>query len=197
MNKLDHYAVLTLPGRDGAGPDHWLSHWERAFPAFVRVEQANWNEPLYADWAATLSRHVAAASKPVVLIAHSLGTSLVMRWACDQPQLAMRVAGALLAAPSDRDVMEGKPGNPVKGFGPMLLRALPFPSLVLASRDDPFVTFERAQLFAAAWGGAIVDVGANGHLGSPANLGAWAIGMSALEQFIRFAPGNLALLGRE
>jgi predicted alpha/beta hydrolase family esterase len=184
MNKLHHYSVLTLPGREGAGPDHWLSHWEAAFPALVRVEQANWQQPVYADWAATLEAHVAQASKPVLLIAHSLGTSLTMRWASEQPELAARIAGAFLAAPSDRDVMEGMADNPVEGFGPMLLQNLPFPSIVLTSQNDPLVRFERAQVFAKAWGSALVDVGAHGHLGSASRLGAWPAGLAVLEQFL-------------
>jgi predicted alpha/beta hydrolase family esterase len=184
MKNLDDYAVLVQPGRDGAGPDHWLSHWEAALPAFVRVEQTNWRQPVYADWAVTLSACVAEAAKPVLLIAHSLGTSLVMRWAYEHPELAKRVVGAFLAAPSDRDAMDGRPDVPVNGFGPMLLAPLPFASMVLASRNDPFVSLERAQQFAAAWGSSFVDVGANGHLASAAKLGAWPTGLIALGQFI-------------
>jgi predicted alpha/beta hydrolase family esterase len=184
MKKLDHYSVLILPGRDGSGPEHWLTLWEKAFPAFVRVEQANWTEPVYAEWAAKLTEYVTNAPKPVLLVAHSLGTSLVMRWASNQPELATRVVGAFLAAPSDRDVMEGKADNPVQGFGPMLLNNLPFPSIVLASQNDPLVSFARAEIFARAWGADFVDAGANGHLASVANLGMWPVGMMALGQFI-------------
>jgi predicted alpha/beta hydrolase family esterase len=184
MKQLDDYAVLTIPGRDGAGPDHWLSLWEQSYPGFVRVEQSNWAQPSYSAWATKLSEHVTAATKPVLLIAHSLGTSLTMRWAFDRPDLAARVAGALLAAPTDRDVMEGKPDIPVQGFGPMLLQALPFPALVLASQDDPMVSLARAQQFARAWGAEFLDVGAHGHLGSAARLGDWPLGRSALEQLL-------------
>lgn len=184
MKDLDDYSVLILPGRDGAGPGHWQTRWERAFPAFVRVEQTNWTQPVYSDWAAKLSEYVSAAPKPVVIVGHSLGTSLTMRWAFDQPELAMRVAGAFLVAPSDRDVMEGKPDNPVKGFGPMLLRNLPFPSIILASRNDPLVTFKRAQMFAQAWRSLFMDAGFNGHLGSAANLGDWPMGLIAFGQFV-------------
>jgi predicted alpha/beta hydrolase family esterase len=184
MKNLDNYSVLTLPGREGAGPDHWLTAWEHAFPAFVRVEQTNWTQPRYLDWAATLSKYVTEAPKPVLLIAHSLGTSLTMRWADDHPELAKRVAGAFLAAPSDRDVMERKPGNPVQGFGLMLLSNPPFPVIVLASRNDPYVSFARATTFAQAWRATLVDAGAHGHLTSASNLGAWPLGLITLGQFM-------------
>ena len=184
MKNLDDFSVLVLPGRDGSGAEHWQTLWEHAFPTFDRVEQLNWIQPVYADWATNLSEAVNRAPKPALLIGHSLGTSLTMRWAFDNPELAKRVAGAFLAAPSDRDVMEGKPDNPVRGFGPMILERLPFPSVVLASRNDPLVTFARAQAFATAWGAHFVDAGANGHLGSAANLGIWPLGLLALGQFL-------------
>jgi hypothetical protein len=184
MNGLDAFSVLVLPGRDGSGPDHWQTLWERAFPSFARVEQADWIRPDFSEWEGNLSLAVEVAAKPPVLIAHSLGTSLVMRWASSNPEPARKVAGALLVAPSDRDVMEGNPDNPVKGFGPMLMKPLPFPSVVVASRNDPLVSFERARSFAAAWRAGFVDAGANGHLGSAAGLGVWPHGLVALGQFM-------------
>jgi predicted alpha/beta hydrolase family esterase len=188
MKNLDDYSVLTVPGREGAGPDHWLSHWEAAMPAFTRVQQASWVAPVYAEWAAALSARVAEARQPVLLLAHSLGTSLVMRWAFEHPDLARRVAGAFLAAPSDRDAMQGRADVPVQGFGPMLLAPLPFASLVLGSRNDPFVSLARAQQFAAAWGSSFVDAGEHGHLSSAAQLGCWPAGLIALGQFLASLP---------
>jgi predicted alpha/beta hydrolase family esterase len=184
MKKINDFTVLVLPGRDGSGEDHWQTMWEQSFPNLLRVEQSDWVHPVYQDWADNLTQVVSQASKPVLLIAHSLGTSLTMRWASDQPKLAKKVAGAFLVAPSDRDVMEGKPDNPVKGFGPMLLKSLPFPSVVLASQNDPLVSFNRAKTFASAWRSSFVDAGSNGHLGSAANLGLWPLGLITLGQFI-------------
>jgi predicted alpha/beta hydrolase family esterase len=113
-----------------------------------------------------------------------------MRWASSNPELARKVAGAFLVVPSDRDVMEGNPDNPVKGFGPMLLKTLPFTSLVVASRNDPPVSFERARSFAAAWRSGFVDAGSNGHLGSVAGLGMWPHGLVALGQLIQSIERN-------
>ena len=184
MKNLDDICVLTQPGRGWAGPGHWLTHWEESFPSFVRVEQTNWSQPVYAHWSTRMSQYIASASKPVLLIGHSLGTSLITRWTFDQPELASRVIGALLAAPTDRDMVDGDPNSPVSGFGPMLLEKMPFRSIVLASQNDPFVTLERAKLFAAAWGSWLVDAGSNGHLASAANLGVWPRGLLALGQLL-------------
>jgi len=184
MHHLDDFSVLILPGLGGAGEDHWQSHWQKAFPEFVRVQQADWEQPDYADWAPRLTDAVSKAPRPVVLVAHSLGTSLTMRWPFDQPAAAKRVAGALLVAPSDRDRWRvGDPSGP-RGFGPMILKRLPFPSAVVASRDDDRVSFERAQEFARAWGSTFFDAGHHGHLGSAAKLGLWPQGLVFFGQFL-------------
>lgn len=70
----------------------------------------------------------------------------------------------------------------------MILTTLPFPSMVVASRNDELVTFARAEVFAAAWGSTLVDAGSNGHLGSAAKLGAWPFGLIALGQFLATLP---------
>jgi len=183
LNDLQSLAVLILPGLHGAGDDHWQTAWQKAFPAFSRVEQANWDEPAYSDWSARLTTQVERSKLPVVLVAHSLGTSLTMRWSFDQPGLARKVAGAFLVAPTDRDRFD-TPNSPLRAFGPMILKKLPFPSLVVGSRDDDRVSFERAQAFAAAWGSRFVDAGNLGHIGSASKLGLWPFGLFWLGQFV-------------
>ncbi|MCC6468502.1 MAG: alpha/beta hydrolase [Alphaproteobacteria bacterium] len=182
MAEIADFDVLVLPGWQGAGPDHWQTHWQRAFANFRRVEQADWDRPVYAAWAARLSEEVARCARPALLIAHSLGTSLIMRWS--QEGETRKVAGAFMVAPSDRDRFDGAPDAPVQGFAPMLLKPIPFPSMVLASRNDDRVAFDRAQLFARAWGSRLVDVGERGHIGSVANLGLWPQGLVHLGQFV-------------
>jgi predicted alpha/beta hydrolase family esterase len=184
MREPTDFSVLVLPGLGGAGEDHWQTHWERAFPQFARVQQANWEGPAYEEWAPRLTEAVMKAPRPVILVAHSLGTSLTMKWAFDQPAAASKVAGAFLVAPSDRDrfKVQGRPEP--RGFGSMILKRLPFPSMVVASRNDDRVSYERAQEFAAAWGSTLIDAGELGHIGSAMKLGMWPAGLVALEEFL-------------
>lgn len=182
MRTLGEYSVLIQPGLGGAGEDHWQRHWERVFPEFTRVEQKDWNSPVYDDWAVRLTEHVNRAPRPVVLVAHSAGTSLVMKWSFEHAEAAKKVAGAFLVAPTDRDRWNN-PNGP-RGFGGMILKRLPFPSAVVASRDDDRVTFDRAQHFAGAWGSLLFDAGRNGHLGSVAKLGLWPQGLVFFGQFL-------------
>ena len=184
MRDIKDFTILILPGVGGSGTEHWQTAWEKAFPGFQRVEQADWDKPVYTEWSARLTAAVAQSARPVVLVAHSLGTSLTMRWAFDQPVPAQKVAGAFLVAPTDRDRFEDAPDSAARGFGRMILARLPFPSAVVASRDDDRVSFDRAEAFAVAWGSTLIDAGNHGHLGSAAQLGVWPSGLLWFGQFL-------------
>lgn len=184
MSDINNFSILIVPGLGGSGPEHWQTFWEKAFPSFQRVQQPDWDKPVYSEWAARLTEAVEKSSRPVVLVAHSLGTSLTMRWSLDNPAPARRVAGAFLVAPTDRDRFDGQPGSAAQGFGKMILKRLPFPSTVVASRDDDRVSFVRAHAFASAWGSTLVDAGNLGHMGSAAKLGVWPFGLVCFGQFI-------------
>jgi predicted alpha/beta hydrolase family esterase len=99
MRDIAEFDILVLPGLYNSGPDHWQSHWEAAFPNMQRVQQDDWDRPVYAEWARRLSEEVDRSTKPVLLIAHSLGTSLVMRWA--HAAKIQAVAGAFLDATAE------------------------------------------------------------------------------------------------
>jgi predicted alpha/beta hydrolase family esterase len=182
----DRVQALILPGLSNSGPNHWQTLWEESDPTCRRVVQAEWETPRCADWVATLDDAVAHSADPVVLVAHSSACVLVAHWARDggRDNLA-RVRGALLVAPSDPEG-PNYPAGPV-GFAPMPLGRLPFPSIVVASRDDEYVTIERAREYAEAWGSELVDVGDAGHINSTSGLGSWPAGYGLLQR-LRGAP---------
>jgi serine hydrolase len=181
MRDIRDFDILIIPGWDDSGPDHWQTHWELAFPHMRRVQQDDWRNAVFAQWSGRLSEAVLRCRRPVLLVAHSLGTSLVVRWAEDAA--GANVAGAFLVAPTDQDVLDESESG-VKGFGPMLTEPLPFPSMVLASQNDAFVTLDRARFFAESWEASFVNVGALGHVGSEARLGIWPQGLVWLGQFV-------------
>nr|WP_244222049.1 alpha/beta hydrolase [Corallococcus exercitus] len=106
-------------------------------------------------------------------------------WASAHPSTASRVHGALLVAPSDTEAPGFPPGT--VGFAPIPRLRLPFPSLVVASTDDTYITMERVTGLAVDWGSRQVNVGAKGHIGSAAKLGSWPEGQALLEQVLRGA----------
>ena len=161
--------VLTLPGWQSSGPDHWQSRWERAH-GYVRVEEHDWQRPLRGDWISRLEEVLLSCDEPAVLVAHSLGCVQVAAWA-SHSRHTQRVRAALLVAPPDTEREALRPLLP--SWAPIPLQPLPFKTLVLASSDDPYCTPERTRQFAAAWGAALIETGAHGHLNAESGLGDW------------------------
>ena len=62
----------------------------------------------------------------------------------------------------------------------MLLERLPFPSIVIASADDPYVGTQRARQFAKAWGSDYNEIGNAGHINGDAGYGPWPEGEKLL-----------------
>lgn len=175
--------ILLIPGLWNSGPQHWQSHWERDRPDCRRVEQANWETPNRVDWVTTLDRAIGATDGDVLLASHSLGCVTVAHWAATADGATRgKVRGALLVAPSDVEAPIYPKGT--TGFRPMPLGRLPFPTIVVASRDDIWVAFERAASFARSWGSRLLDVGDRGHINADSNLGAWPEGQSLLRDLL-------------
>ncbi|MDG2522535.1 alpha/beta hydrolase [Caulobacter segnis] len=168
-------SILILPGLHGSEEDHWQSQWERLLPQAERVVQADWSDPLRTDWLLRLDR--ALERRPgAFLVAHSLGCALVAHHA--ELTGGQSVAGALLVAPADVE----RPGarEPLTRFAPLPRKALPFPSVLVASRDDPWMAFSRARALAEHWGSRFVDVGPLGHINVAAGVGPWIDGLRHL-----------------
>lgn len=89
-----------------------------------------------------------------------------------------------MVAPSDRGAGDIWPEAAQSGFAPMVLDPLPFPAMVLASRNDPYVAFDRARTFATAWQATLIDMGQSGHMGNTASLALWPEGLVHLGAFL-------------
>ena len=170
-------SVLLLPGWQNSGPGHWQTEWERLH-GDLRVQQHEWMRPLRGDWSARLEEVVGDAPGPVVLAAHSLGCILTAWWAA-HTRHAHKVRGALLVAPGD--VERPDLAEQIPGWAPIARQPLPFPAVLLGSRNDPYCGFERAQALAADWGARFIDYGARGHINAESGLGDWAEGRALLQ----------------
>jgi predicted alpha/beta hydrolase family esterase len=177
---------LTLPGLDGSGPDHWQSHWERERLGVERVALGSWAQPSRNQWISRLERAIAEASGPVVLVAHSLSCHLVAWWANMVGEGASRsVVGAMLVAPPDLDRLDIDPR--LASFAPSPRTVLPFPSVVVASRDDPFASFQRQREMAGNWLASVCDIGNAGHVNAASGLGSWRAGQVVLDHLLDHA----------
>lgn len=184
--------LLIIPGWGNSGPDHWQSRWQHRLKTARRVEQADWDTPLCADWVGRIIDAVARASEPVVLIAHSLGATAAVHAISELPP--NMVTGAFLVAAPDldgADIWPAKEG----GFAPVPKRPLPCPSVLIASTNDPYCSFERAKEFAGAWGATLLDAGAAGHINTDSGHGPWPEGLMQLGLFLKGLKGPLEEAG--
>lgn len=172
--------ILIVPGLFNSPDGHWQSLWQAALPNAVRVEQENWDQPTLAEW--TVGLVEALREHPdAVLVGHSLGCALIAHVA--KIRGARGIAAAMLVAPAEVN-REGPVGRLLEPFGPMPMETLPFPSTVVASRTDPFVSFAEAARCAAAWGSRFVDLGDAGHINVEAGFGPWPEGRAVLAELI-------------
>lgn len=169
--------VLTLPGWQNSGPEHWQSKWEQLDANTTRVEQADWNSPELEIWAARL--HAACTGEPTVLAAHSLGALLVVH----EAKRLRGISGALLVTPPDIERFAM-----ASSFAPIPTEPLPFPSIVVASEDDRWCLLARTRKFASAWGSRLINLGPRGHVDSQSGLGHWPEGRALVRTLASAAP---------
>lgn len=174
---------LIVPGLDNSGPDHWQSLWEDKRDDCRRVDLGCWSEPDRRIWTERLDAALAMTDGPIILVAHSLGCLTIAWWAlgADHARLE-RIRGALLVAPPDVDSASAHPF--VRRFAPAPVRALPFPSILVASRDDRYASFARLETLARIWGSRFIDAGHAGHINARSGLGDWPDGEVLLEELI-------------
>jgi len=178
MDQLRH---LLVPGGGGSGPEHWHHRWAAGLP---RVEWVHQQDPAggsRADWLAAIDDQIHRSPNPVVLIAHSLACVAVAHWAArhDGP-----VVAALLVAPADVEDDWAEPESLYRRFAPIPMNPLPFPTVVVASTNDPFLSVERALQLSRSWNANVELVGDQLHIGSDAVLDEWPVGRAILDGLV-------------
>jgi predicted alpha/beta hydrolase family esterase len=155
---------LLVPGLYDSDPGHWQSCWQREY-GLARVVQSDWTTPDIRRWSRTLEKHVREFASPIVILAHSFGCLATV---VATERIRDNVQGALLVAPADPNkfgVATQLPHSP-----------LPFPSIVVGSRDDPWMDLDWAQWWAQRWGSAFIDLGTAGHINTGSGYGDWPQG---------------------
>jgi hypothetical protein len=180
LEGLSDFTILTVAGLNGSGPDHWQSRWDFRLANCRRVQMGDWHNPIRSYWVERLDQGLRAATRPVLLAAHSLGCLTVVRWAAQHWSIVFQdvVAGAMLVAPPD--VERADAPQSIRSFGPAPREPLPFPSLLVASRNDPFVSFETSARMAQMWNSDFVDLGNAGHINADSGLREWTEGLQLL-----------------
>ena len=173
--------VVTLPGYQGSTAMHWQTLWEQKHPFFLRAEQRDWDHPVAEEWADQLEKTLQQCEEPVILVTHSIGCLVLAHWA-NRPHTPIK--SALIVAPPDPNA-SAFPSD-AQGFEQTPMIPFEFPSIILASANDPYASLEYSHHLAQAWGSRFVNLGALGHINLQSNLGAWEEGYAYLESLLSF-----------
>ena len=164
--------LLIVPGLHGSEESHWQSQWQQQLPFTVRVQQRDWATPDLTAWSERVVE-TARGLDEFVIVAHSFGVLASVR---ALPKLGSRVKGLFLVAPAE----------PAKfGVEALLPEAsLKLPGRLVASRNDPWLSFERAQQLAAQWQLPLIDAGSAGHINVASGHSTWSQGQRWLESLL-------------
>lgn len=169
--------TLIVPGLDGSPAPHWQHWWSATDPRALMVDLSDPARPSPRVWETELASMI--LHRPdCILVGHSLGAILITRILTKWPQL--RVRGALLVAPA-----ETQGSDRIRQFGPITEIPLGVPTTVVASRNDPWMTFARSQALSQAWEADLVDLGFAGHINVASGYGPWIKGKTLRDQLIR------------
>ena len=176
--------TLIVPGFHGSGPGHWQTWMESQVGGARRVAGIDWESPILGTWATAVRREVLRAPHPVWLVAHSFGCLAAI---VASEGLTHRIAGAMLVAPADperftpRGLREGGRGAAADTLAAILLkRDLGFPSLVVASSDDPWMNVRKLGCWSETWGSRLIGIGKAGHINTDSGFGPWPDGLALL-----------------
>lgn len=161
--------TLLIPGLDGSPEPHWQHWWAARDPSALLVHQDDWSNPSPEAWEAEVAGAV-LQHPGAILVAHSLGCLVVARLLAQWPQL--RIGAALMVAPADTSR-----SHRLARFADTPRAALPVPVALVASRNDPWMSFEGAAALAAHWNAELIDLGLSGHVNPAAGFGPWPEGL--------------------
>lgn len=180
--------ILTVPGYRGSDEQHWQSWLERQLPQdVVRLEGINWDNPVLSDWAGQIRKVLQKAGQPVWIVAHSFGCLAAAVAVADQPG---QTAGVIFVAPADtarftalgcRDMNDPHTSwlnNCITDVVPF--DSLQVPGLLIASRNDPWLQFNKARDYAGNWALEFLDIGEAGHINTASGFGDWPLVLELL-----------------
>ncbi|MGA9637302.1 RBBP9/YdeN family alpha/beta hydrolase [Flavobacterium sp.] len=175
--------LLIVPGLGGSGESHWQSLWCQKYPNSKSVIQDDWDNPIIENWLSRLEETIEQITSPTILVAHSLGVIASVHWASQHSN--SHIIGALLVAPADVDSKAHAP-EIIWNFAPIPLFKLNFPTILITSTNDPYISIEKASFLAEIWGSELVTIGEKGHINTDSNLGFWEEGQLYLNKLLSY-----------
>ena len=178
--KASEADILMIPGRGGAGENHWMSRWAAKIASARIVEGIDWLKPDRFVWVERIVAEARLAKRPVVLVAHSLGVAAAMQAV---HEMHAGIAGGFFVAPPDLTPSETLAPEFVD-FAPYPAVKLGFPAITIASRNDPACSYERAEELAAEWNTLLIDAGESGRIDEASGHGPWPEGSMVFAHYL-------------
>lgn len=165
----------NIPERNVASRPHWQQWWALRDPAALVVADEPWAPTAPDAWEMQVAGAI-LAHPGAILVGHGYGAIVAARLLTHWPQL--QVAGALLVAPADAS------------GAPLPEGCITVPTLLVASRNDPYLPFAAAERQARAWGVEAVDIGHAGHIDAAAGFGPWPEGIELRDGLLAGRPAG-------
>lgn len=181
MKSEQDHDWLFLAGIGNSGNSHWQRHWQAGQNNCLWLEHRDWEAPQCEEWVEELQRMLQSLTRPVVIVAHSLGCLLLLEWAARHE--SDKILGAFLVAVPDPD-SDHFPSQALR-FRPADRLSAPFPLTIVASENDPYGDLAYVGRSAQRLGCAFRNLGALGHINGKSRLGQWSQGFELLQDFRR------------
>ncbi len=176
--RASHFDLLIVP-RLGGGADDWPGRWRAKLSTARFVAPADASDTRLEAWAAAVAGAARAATRPGLFVGHGSGAAAIVEAARAVDGADIR--GAFLVAPPDEAGLER-----LTGARWTAARApLPWPSLVVASRNDADGAFDAVAALASDWGAELIDAGFAGALDAASGHGPWPEGLMRLAGFLK------------
>ena len=167
--------LIFIPETGPVSPDHWIARWSAKLST-ARLVAA-------LDPISTPAGIIAAAQlaeRPTLLIAHSTG--VIAAALAAEALKGADVRGAFLVAPPAVETL----ATLDDGQWPEIPRArLPWPSVLVASRTDPWSSHRQSLALASDWGADFTDAGESGRIDAESGHGPWPDGLLKLGAFLK------------
>jgi uncharacterized protein len=177
--RASDFDLLIVPRIGGAAEGDWPSRWRSKLSTARFVHPADPADRRREAWMEAVAGAARKATRPALFVGHGLGTTAIADAAAALGSADVR--GAFLVTPPDERGLErlaGADWTPTRA-------PLPWPSLVVASRNDPLGAYDAVATLASDWGAELVDAGEAGGLDALSGHGPWPEGLMRLAAFIK------------
>ncbi len=160
---------IIVPGYQGSPEGHWQNWLLGKLPNSKMVEFRNLYKPVREEWISELEKEIESCDEDFIIIAHSMGAVTTANLTKSQCNRHLR--GVILVAPADSEQADFP--KEIENFSPMPQKELPFPTLLIGSRNDHYMKYSRVVQLADRWGSSFLDVGCAGHINGESGFDVW------------------------